>query len=191
MTFDVLAVLEILIGTSDDAPSWVEVVPWAAFVAGVIALAVAGWNQLEARRDRRRTLYSEAYRAALEWIELYYRVRRRDPENPHELVGLFHAAQESINYHEGWISTESPVLGRAYNAFVEKVKSAARPLIQEAWSEPPCNPEDGLELPDHQHPNVDEAKRQFLTDVSDHLSLDHGRRANLNARYPPPPTKES
>src|SRR3954468_998730 len=129
-------------------------------------------------------MYSGAYRAALAWVELYYRVRRRDPENPHELVVLFHKAQEDIDYHQGWLTTESAALGRAYAAFVTKIKIEARPLIQKAWREPPCSPEDGLTVPDGDHPNVEDAKRQFLADVGDHLSLSIERRLALKDRYP-------
>jgi hypothetical protein len=175
---------------ASDGSSAADVIPWAAILAGLIALLVAGWNQLESRRDRRRTLYSEAYRAALEWVELYYRVRRRDPENPHELVPLFHTAQESINYYQGWLSTESEVLGRAYCAFVDEVKRTTKPLLNEAWSDEPCDPTEGLVLSDEKHPQVAVAKRQFLADVSDHLSLDFGRRARLRARYLTPPKEE-
>jgi hypothetical protein len=176
----------LILPVASGSPSWLEVVPWGALIAAVIALTVAGWNQFQARRDRRRTLYSEAYKAALAWIELYYRVRRRDPGNPHELVGLFHRAQEEIDYHEGWLMTESHPLGRAYQEFVQAVKAEARPLIKQAWQESPCDPEQGLELPDGQHPNVDAAKEQFLADVSDHLSASPERWLALKDRYPEP-----
>ena len=43
---------------------------------------------------------------------------------PHELVPLFHQAQETISYHEGWLRTESPPLGRAYAKFVNELKQS-------------------------------------------------------------------
>lgn len=164
--------------------SWEEIVPWGAFVAGIVAVGVAVWTHLQNRRDRRRSTYSEAYRAALTWTELYYRVRRRDPDAPHELVPVFHEAQETIAYHEGWLMTESPQLGRAYGRFVRAVKEETRPRIQRAWSDPPCHPEDGLEIPEDGYPQVEGAKNQFLRDVRDHLSLSPLRWNDLKKRYP-------
>lgn len=164
--------------------SWEEVVPWGAFVAGLVALGVAGWNQLQTRRDRRRTLYSEAYRAGLAWTELYYRVRRRKAEDPYELVRLFHEAQEEITYHEGWLATESRTLGAAYAAFVTAVKDETRPRIQKAWADPPCDPDEGLEVPDGEHPHVEAAKQKFVGDVRDHLSPWPWDWHALGERYP-------
>lgn len=171
---------------ADSSKSWEEVVPWGAFVAGIVALGVAVWTHLQGRRDRRRSTYSEAYRAALTWTELFYRVRRRKPEDPHELVPLFHQAQENISYHEGWLKTESPPLGRAYAEFVKEVKNETRPRIQEAWTEPPCHPEEGLAIPHDGYPQVDAVKEQFLRDVRDHLSLSPLRWKKLSDRYPEP-----
>src|SRR4051812_37730383 len=108
------------------------------------AVGVAAWNQYQSRRDRRRDLYSEAYRAVVSWAEMPYRVRRRDSQKPHELVALFHELQEAIDYHDGWISIESPELARAYRHFVDQVKSKTSPAIKQAWADPPCDPAEGF-----------------------------------------------
>jgi hypothetical protein len=161
-----------------------DVVPLiVALVAAAVALTVAALNMYLNRADRRRDLYSAAYRAALAWVELFYRVRRRDKDNPRELVALFHQAQEDIDYHQGWLTTESAELGRAYATFVAKVKAETRPLIQQAWTEDPCDLATGMDVLDGDRPDVETAKRQFLSDVSDHLSLSPERRLKLKARY--------
>jgi hypothetical protein len=154
-----------------------------ALVAAAVALMVAALSMYVNRADRRRDLYSSAYRASLAWVELFFRVRRRDKDNPRELVALFHQAQEDIDYHQGWLTTESAALGRAYATFVAKVKAETRPLIQKAWTEDPCDLTTGMDVPDGDRPNVETAKRQFLADVSDHLSLAPKRRLALKDRY--------
>jgi hypothetical protein len=55
-----------------------------AAISAVVAAAVAIYLNAAARRrderSRRRDLYSNAYRAGLEWCEGVYRVRRRNPD---------------------------------------------------------------------------------------------------------------
>lgn len=177
------SLIGVQIEQASSQPSWTEIVPWGAFVAGIIALAVALWNQLQNRRDRRRTLYSEAYRAGLAWAELYYRVRRRCEGQQKEIVCMFHDAQEQIDYHQGWLSIESPSLGRAYKKFVRSVKETAQPKIQRAWQEDPVDPADGIAPESGDHLDVREAQEAFLQDVSDHLSPLPWRWAALRERY--------
>ena len=55
--------------------------------------------------------------------------------------------------------------------------------IQRAWKKPPYKPEDGFSLACEKRPPVAEAKRQFMTDLQDHLSLYPNRRWDLNERY--------
>lgn len=168
------------------------IVDFLPLVGAILALTgvvgVAAWNQYQSRRDRRRDLYSEAYKAVVSWAEMPYRVRRRDPDQPYELVARFHDLQEAIDYHDGWISTESPELARAYRAFVSQVKAKTREAIARAWEQPPCDPRNGFTPPDGQQelPNVEAEKRQFLVDINDHLAFDHDRSEALRRRYPEP-----
>jgi hypothetical protein len=94
----------------------------AALVAAAVALYLNARGRKNAERDRRRTLYSEAYRVALEWCEGIYRVRRRpqDGSGDADLVRHFHEMQERIAYYEGWLAMESPQLGRAYKRFLRE-----------------------------------------------------------------------
>jgi hypothetical protein len=155
----------------------------AALVAAAVALYLNARGRKNAERDRRRTLYSEAYRVALEWCEGIYRVRRRpqDGSGDTDLVRHFHEMQERIAYYEGWLAMESPQLGRAYKRFLREVMDEARPLIQDAWSHLGCPPT-GQTNPDDQAPALNEAKGRFLLDVREHLSRWFWVRGRLRKR---------
>jgi hypothetical protein len=173
--------------TGSGIPDWI---PVAAIVAAFVTLLGIWWKQREDRRDRLRTLYSSAYRAAVSWEELYYRVRRRNPESPYEIVALFHEAQEEIDFHIGWLSIESPPLARAYERLVAEVKAVAEPCIKAAWKEPPCKLEDGFTPPDGQDDlDLRAHKERFLADARDHLGWPW-RRRSVTKRYPPTTKKE-
>ncbi len=159
------------------------VIPWAAVAAGLFALLGLALGRLYERRDRRRTLYSEAYKAALAWVEMLYRVRRRDPEQPYELAAQFHKLQEDINFYQGWIDSESIAFGRAYQRLVLEVKAMTLPDIQAAWANGPVDPRHGFSLEGETHPPVETAKQQFLCDLRAHLSLKPADRLMLRSRY--------
>lgn len=181
-----------MLSSSEKATRFVDFLPlMGAILTLTAAVGVAAWNQYQSRLDRRRDLYSDAYRAVVSWAEMPYRVRRRDPKQPYEIVGVFHDLQESIDYHDGWISTESPELARAYRAFVRKVKKESAPAIKQAWAAEPCDPADGFSPPESTAmPDVETAKGQFLADVRDHLSFDPNRSRALRERYPERPRRQ-
>jgi hypothetical protein len=168
--------------TTSHGPSWW--VPLLAIAGAILTAVVAGalvWYQ--ARGDRRRSLYSSAYKAAMSWAEMVYRVRRRCEGQEQELVARFHDAQEDISYHEGWLSTESAALGRSYCKFVAAVRAAASPLIQAAWKEP-VRP-----LVEHTrdgdgHPDVRAVRDAFMLDVREHLSIWPWVRRRVDERNP-------
>jgi len=159
------------------------VIPWAAVVAGVVALAGLAISRFSERRDRRRTLYSEAYKAALAWVKMLYRVRRRDPEQPYELAAQFHRLQEDLDFYQGWIESESIAFGRAYQRLVLEVKALTLPEVQAAWASAPFDPKHGFSLQGETHPPVESAKRQFLRDLREHLSLKPADRWAVRSRY--------
>lgn len=146
---------------------------WAAIGAAAIAAAVAiflAWRAHQDNvRDRRRATYSEAYKVAMGWVEMVYRVRRRSNQSDPALVELFHARQEAINYFQGWISTESAQMGIAYGAFVTKLRAATEHLLQEAWAQEPKPPwaEGHGTGP---HPDCQAPSDEFLRQVRIHLS---------------------
>lgn len=148
----------------------------AALIAAGSALALTalralGWL-LSAPRDRRRELYGRAYQDAMAWVEMLYRVRRRtaEPQDERELIDRFHDLQERIDYHRGWLASESRYLTRSYCRLVLVIKRATEPLIQVAWEQPPRTP--GAAAPDGEvHVNVEADSLRFLKDVRLQLSF--------------------
>lgn len=182
-----------LFAASTHKTTFVDYLPLlTAAIALTGVVGIAAWNTFQTRRDRRRDLYSAAYKAVVSWAELYYRVRRRDPDKPYELVALFHEVQEAIDYHDGWLSIEAPELARSYRAFFEAVKRKTGPAIKAAWAEDPCDPKHGLSPPNgDEFPSIEDNKRQFLADVNDHLALNLERRLALKQRYPDPRSRST
>ena len=49
-------------------PEWIPIL--AATIAALVAALTLAMNMTAGRRDRRRNLYSDAYRATMSWIEM-------------------------------------------------------------------------------------------------------------------------
>jgi hypothetical protein len=158
-----------------------EILPWAAFASLTVGLATLVTNAVKTRIDRRRNLFSEAYRVVVAWAEMYWRVCRRGKDEQ-AVVERFHELQEQIDFHQGWISVDDEVMGRAYDHFVREVKRRAEVPIREAWNREPCSPAQGI--PGTGVPfDIEDLKRQFLADVRDHLRVVPDT-AELRRRYP-------
>jgi hypothetical protein len=143
----------------------------AALSLVVVAIVTAVAAYLGSKRDRRRQLYGEAYRTALMWREMLYRVRRRQMDRGPELVERFHELQEQIDYYSGWIGSESRWLQRSYLRLISSIKAATGPLIAEAWeTEPTAETRQWRSLAADDHPNVTAEGQRFLLDVRGHLS---------------------
>lgn len=143
----------------------------AAVSALSVAILSAALARLFAQRDRRRQMYGEAYRTALEWREMVYRVRRRDNTTEHnrELVDKFHDLQERLDYYEGWIGSESRFMRRSYSKLVGAAKTATKEDLQDAWNK--RGRTGNADAADH-HPEIDtDIKDGFLKDVRGHLSI--------------------
>lgn len=157
-------------------------VPWAAIVAAAVAILLAFVRHTTEKRDRRRSLYSDAFAEAMRWVELTWRVRRRATVDAPELVAAGHDIQERINYFSSWLALESPELCRSYCTFVDAVKGRALPMLRTAWAEPVRPPSAGAAgLSDPRDP---EAEQRFLNDVRDHLSFRPRKRRAVKARNP-------
>lgn len=166
--------------TANDLPDWI---PFGALVAGAISLIGLFFNRLSERRDRRRSLYSNAYQAAVGWGELYYRVRRRDPDDPYAVAARFHEVQEQIDFHQSWIDSESAALGRAYCRLVLRTKMLTLEPIREAWATAPAMPADGFSVAPVAPVELETARELFISDLRDHLSWWPQRRLALRRRY--------
>lgn len=138
----------------------------ATLLAALIA-AIAAY--LASKRDRRRLLYGEAFKAALGWVELLYRVRRRSGKNDDNIVASFHTLQESLTYYEGWIASESKYMARSYRRLVKAVKDQTESPITAAWDEP-IRPRPGIARSDEEHPDLRIEGDVFMRDVRAYLS---------------------
>jgi hypothetical protein len=157
----------------------------ASLLTGLFGLYAIAAGRKDADRNRRRDLYSEAYKAALQWCEGVYRVRRRasDGSTDRDLVLHFHDMQERISYYEGWLAMEAPELGRAYRALLVEVRSSCEPLVKKAWSDPGREPT--TPTPENEPgPDLTDAKAAFVRDVNEHLSRRPWVRRGVRARYP-------
>ena len=139
----------------------------AATVVVAILSALAAY--LASKRDRRRTLYSEAVQVIVGWKEMLYRVRRRDEEETRELVNAFHDMQEKLAYYQAWIAGDSQYMSRSYARLVRDIKSQTEALIEKAWVEPVMATPGGS-LTGQDHPDITSFVDMFAADVRSHLS---------------------
>lgn len=163
---------------------------WAAILTGagpgLFVLATYGLSTRQAKLDRRRQLYGGAFKAATGWVEGYYRVRRRLPDDAERLAKHMHDLWEEVAYYEAWLATEAPELGWSYRQLVRQIKQSVSPLITAAWSKPaqPMSEElaDDEQRPDAL-PEVMRAREQYLEDIRRHMSLWPWSRWDLYRRY--------
>lgn len=143
----------------------------AAVAATFVALLTVISGYLSEKRLRRRTLYGEAYRAAMTWVELVGRVRRRrvGSDADEALIERFHDLQEQILYHRGWIGSESVYMQRSFDRLVREVKTKSSEMIREGWAAPPMN-NPSASLAGSDFPDATTAADEFLRDVRQHLS---------------------
>jgi len=142
-----------------------------ATIAAVVAIYVSWVGRKREDQQRRRDLYSEAYRLTLEWCEAIYRLRRRAPDcsQDRDLVEHFHQLQERIAYYQGWLAIENVELGKAYQEFLNTVLRECKPLIQAAWQKPGRDPTQPPPA-DDVHPDLTAAKDRYLAAVRWHLA---------------------
>lgn len=148
---------------------------FAALVAASATILVTtltiSSGYLAEKRLRRRTLFGEAYKSAMAWLELVGRVRRRDAGRKAEvdLIERFHSLQEEILYHRGWIGSESVYMQRSYDLLVREVKRRSSLMIQEAWVAQPMDIP-SASLAASRFPDASGPADRFLRDVRRHLS---------------------
>jgi hypothetical protein len=153
--------------TSSDTALVVAAIAAAASLAvGVVGALAAYFSN---KRERRRTLYSQATKAALAWKEMLYRVRRRQAGDEADLVKQFHALQDDLQYFQAWVGSESKFMARSYERLVTGTKRATEPLITQAWSDP-VRPLPGNATKNDKHPDLAALSDAFLLDIRSQLS---------------------
>jgi hypothetical protein len=138
----------------------------------LLALLRAFAYVITGKRERERALYGDAYRAAMAWRQMLYRVRTRAPGTEHELLKRFDKLQVRIDFYRGWTASEGHSIGRSYARFVKDVQDCTSPLLEKAWM---MTNEERLpwnaKRDSAGHPPTDAASDLFLMDVRSHLSL--------------------
>lgn len=166
--------------------SWAWAPLVAAAITGTVALIGIALNLASARRDRQAELYAEAFKAALAMVEMVYRARRAG-DNLRDVLDRYHQIHEDINFHQGWIETQSRPMGRAYRRLILRVRAATHDQIDEAFAAirrgGGATSATWLEGVKGGHPDVSAAKTDFIEDVSDYLSWNLDRREKLRERY--------
>lgn len=150
----------------------------AASAAVVVAtLAFLGrWRETELTRKRQTC--AEAMADAIAWIELPYRVRRRQDDEPLTLDALaerFHTLHERLLFHENWLRVELPTAYQLYVDLVEAARRAAFVAIREAWEADPVSTPVGMNISADDlgidRTEVSGAAAAFTIEVRNRLSL--------------------
>ena len=146
-------------------PTWLS----GLVAGGILTLLITRYFD---RVDEKRKLIAKAYKIALSWQEMLYRVRRRRGGKKEEslLVNRFHKLQEEISYYQGILSSESTFLGRSYGKLVAEIKRQNSSLIRNAWGIKPM-PVHKLVYKKEIIPNVKDAEKDFLFDMRCWLSI--------------------
>lgn len=77
---------------------------------------------------------------AIAWLELPYRVRRRQGDDKATLDALaerFHVLHERLLFHENWLRIEVPTAHPLYKQLVAEARSAALDATRKAWESAP------------------------------------------------------
>lgn len=170
----------IAIGFGDLPAAWATVI--AALLAALIATISLAVNATGGRRERRRNLYSEAYRSTMLWVEMAYRAYHAPPDDD-EVLAAYHKLWEDLRYYEGWVLFESPELGYSYARFKEAVERICDTFMEQVWTQRTVEPKPLVELPVEPRPETYQWEMDsFLADVRDHLSPYPWRRAAMKRR---------
>ena len=116
----------------------------ATLVSALIAatVVVIGYlaQQALVRRSRLSELYGEAIRAAHDYLEAPYLVRRRDGSASARIQVTTHISsiQSRLDYHRTMLRLEAPSdIADGYDSLVATIKREAGPAITAAWTSRP------------------------------------------------------
>ena len=143
--------------------------------ASLAALSINAW--LTGHRDRvsrRRELLSKAYSSAVAYKEFPYVVRRRRASAPEDerirISTELRKVQEDIAFYSSWLTSESGHVSRAYDRLVKKLREVAGVEIHRAWTQPPVQVDDEMNIGDIDLRALDAPEQAFLQEAADHLS---------------------
>lgn len=156
---------------------------FAASLAALVAVVTFAINTTAARRDRRRNLYSDAYRATMSWIETAYRAYHASPDDDDKFLDCYHKLWEDVRYYQGWLLMESAELGYSFAQFKEAVQIVCEAVIESSWRARTAESKPLETLPVEPGPDTFRYEQdRFLQDARDQLSANPFTRAAMRRR---------
>lgn len=150
-------------------PEWAPI--FAATLAALVATISLAANLAAGRRDRRRNLYSDAYRATMAWIEMAYRAYHAKPDDGGKFLDAYHKLWEDVRYYQGWLLMESAELGYSFAQFKEAVQNTCEEVIESSWLRRTPESKPLTELPvEPSEKTFRYEQDRFLQDARDQLS---------------------
>jgi hypothetical protein len=124
-------------------------------IAALVAAVVATFGYVITARvkllEERRKTYAAALAAVCDYRELPYRIRRRPDSSAATRATLgviISDVQRDLDFHDQLLELDSPKLGIAYRALVEKSRRIGKPHRDEAWAQPPANKDEAMSFPE-------------------------------------------
>lgn len=108
----------------------------AAVLAAIVVVIGYRYQQRQARKDRRATIYGEALRAVEDYLEAPYRIKRKDGTASTQQAITVHISeiQSRIAYYEGLLQIHAPdKVSTAYRTLIAAARKEAGPQMTAAW----------------------------------------------------------
>lgn len=151
-------------------PLWWPVIV-AAGVSATISLVVLWWNSRQARLDRHRELFGQAYAAVAAYREFAYIVRRRDgtAETRTAINRDLSDVQAELHRHEALLQIEAPKVAEHYSELVRQARRIAGAAIHEGWDAEPARNDAQMHLGSIDLSPLHPYEDQFLRAAQRHL----------------------
>lgn len=144
----------------------------AALVAAAVSLTALWWNSRQARLDRQRELFAEAFATVAEYREFPFIVRRRDSTGTDRstIHRDLSKVQAKLHRYEAMLRVEAPTVAAAYSKLVEETRRVAGAEISRAWDLPAPQDHQGMHVRDIDLSPLEPYETAYLQAVSQHLS---------------------
>jgi len=148
----------------------------AASIALFSAVLVYWFQRREDELARKRVACAEAIADAIAWLELPYRVRRRQDNDKGTLDALaerFHKLHERLLFHENWLRIELPTAHPRYTSAVAAARAASVEAIRAAWAAEPVSSSEQMNVGNLgiDRSQVDTAVADFSAEVTKRLRV--------------------
>lgn len=126
---------------------------------------------------RRREICAKALAAALGWLEIPYRIRRRQGGSASArtaVADFIHHLQEEQTYYQSWLRVEAPRIATAYGALCDAVKAASASAAQAGWRSTGVRSDEEMNIGRLEVGATANEEEAFLRQVRKDLSLWRG-----------------